>query len=196
MRAAAVALLALLAAGCGFHLRGAPTVDPLLSTVTVRDAAAGARGQSAWYGSSRDELRHVVARALEATGATVVADAPVVVEILAERVARRTAAVGASTNAAEYRLEYELRYRVTGSDGSTLVPETLVRRDGNYRYDETAALGSAEEEILLRRELREDAARLLARQYRLQAARRAASADEAAVPAAPATPEADETAAP
>ena len=95
MRAAAVALLALLSAGCGFHLRGSSPLDPSVSVVSVRDTGANTRGQAPWYGSARDELRHVVARALEVSGATVVADAPVVVEILSEQVMRRTAAVGA-----------------------------------------------------------------------------------------------------
>lgn len=177
MRGAGIlALLALLLAGCGFHLRGAQTLDDALALVAVRDVVKSAQGRpsgggsTTWYGGERDELKRVVAQALTDSGATVSDEAPMVVELLGEEVKRRTAAIGVSSNAAEYQLDYLLRYRVLGSDNSILIPETQIQRDRTYRYDEKSPMGSAEEEALLRREMRRAAARQLATQYRRMAA--------------------------
>lgn len=158
-----LAIVTLLAAGCGFHLRGTQPVDETLRTVAVRDLA---NTLSAWYGGERDALQHVVVRALEEDGLRVADEATRVIELLGEDVTRRTAAVGANASAAEYRIDYRLRYRVRSADGTELLAETTIRRDHVYRYDVTAPLGSAEEESLLRRELRRSAARQLASRYR------------------------------
>lgn len=162
--------LVMLLAGCGFHLRGAQTLDETLAVVAVRDIGKSAQGRktgsTTWYGGERDELRRVVAQALTDSGATVTDEAPLVIELLGEEVKRRTAAIGISANAAEYQLDYLLRYRVVTAGNSVLIPETQIERDRTYRYDEKSPMGSAEEEALLRREMRRTAARQLATQYR------------------------------
>lgn len=164
-------LLALVLAGCGFHLRGTQTLDEALVVVAVRDVGKSGQGRkttgnATWYGGERDELRRVVAQALTDSGATVTDEAPLVIELLGEEVKRRTAAIGVSANVAEYQLDYLLRYRVVTADNSVLIPETQIERDRTYRYDERSPMGSAEEEALLRREMRRTAARQLATQYR------------------------------
>lgn len=173
----------LLAAGCGFHLRGSQPVDESLSAVAVRDLAGNT---SAWYGDERDALRHVVARALEENGFLVADEASRVIELTGEDVTRRTAAVDVNASAAEYRLDYQLRYRVRGADGTIVSPDTTIRRDNVYRYDVTAPLGAAEEEAMLRRELRLDAARQLATRYRRLAAGAGTGPGGAAVHESPA----------
>lgn len=165
-----VLLFALLLPGCGFHLRGAQTLDEALAVVAVRDVGKSAKGRAAgsstWYGGERDELTRVVTQALTDSGATVAGEAPLVVELLGEEVKRRAAAIGVSATAAEYQLDYVLRYRVVTAANRVLIPETQIQRDRTYRYDEKSPMGSAEEEALLRREMRRTAARQLATQYR------------------------------
>lgn len=171
MRGASIlVLLALVLAGCGFHLRGTQTLDEALAVVAVRDVGKSAQrrtaGSTTWYGGERDELKRVVVQALTDGGATVADEAPLVIELLGEEVKRRTAAIGVSANAAEYQLDYLLRYRVVTAENSVLIPETQIQRDRTYRYDEKSPMGSAEEEALLRREMRRTAARQLVTQYR------------------------------
>lgn len=185
MRAAVLATLALLLAGCGFHWRGAEPPAEEHAVVALREA--GRSPIDTWYGGGRDELRRVVTRALDQVGVLVVDEAPLVIELLGEQVRRRTAAIGATSVVAEYQLDYELRYRILDAAGAEITPPQRILRDTSYRFDENAVMGSAEEEALLRREMREDAARQLARQYR-----RRIAAQAVADPAPPANTEAND----
>lgn len=205
VRILALLLIAALVAGCGFHLRGTQPLADGWRMVAVKDArqAAGRSGSAAtWYGGDRDELQRTVERALAGNGVAIADDAALVVELLGETVIRRASAIGAAASAAEYQLDYELRFRVVDAGQQELMPAQGIRRDRIYRYNEAAAMGSAEEEALLRREMRQAAALQLASQFARRARNMQAPAVTPAPPsaatAAPATPTATghETAAP
>ncbi len=160
-----ILLACMLLTACGFHFRGHTTVPDGFNIVAVRDADKIPTGTSL-TGGGRDELHRAVTQAFQRHGITIADVAPMTVELLGESTRRRTASIDAvAASAAEYRLEYELRYRVTGSDGATLVSETKLVADNSYRFDNSAVMGSADEEILIYQELRRDAADRIVQQY-------------------------------
>lgn len=175
-----VLALCSLLAGCGFHLRGhGPQPGSGWETVAVREAAARSvtgRGGNSWYAEGRDGIHRELVRALTAAGFTVSDDAALTIELLDATVKRRTASIDAqATTAAEYQIDYEVRFHVIGNDGAVVIPESSARADGSYRFNESAVLGSAEQEIVLYEDLRREIARRIVDQLRRKAARKAAT---------------------
>lgn len=167
MRAAAGLALAfaLLLAGCGFQLRGSDAGRGP-AAVVIDDTAARASATASWLGGGPAELARLFTEIFDAGDVTVQEDAPVRVELVSERIEKRVASVDATASAAEYRLDYTLLFRVRGADGATLVPETRLRLDRSYRHKPDAIMGAAEEEALLQRDLRRDAAWQVLRRLR------------------------------
>ena len=137
------ALLALLLTlqGCGFQLRG--------STNSIAKSYS-----SVWVvNSSGDEaLRQITVQALKNTGTEVVATSGNVLEILYSRPDKRTASYSSRGKSAEYELLKEIRFRFK-QDDKILIPDTTFKARRSYLYRETAAVGTAEEENLLKREM-------------------------------------------
>lgn len=167
--AALVALVALLLAGCGFHLRGSSGAGTPPAAVTIVDQARlTATGN--WLGGGPGELGRIFSETFADAGIPARDDAAVRVELLSEHIEKRVASVDATASAAEYQLDYTLTWRIRGSDGATLVDTTRLRLDRSYRHKADAIMGSAEEEGLLQRDLRRDAAlQVLRRVNRLAA---------------------------
>ncbi|MFZ5756323.1 MAG: LPS assembly lipoprotein LptE [Pseudomonadota bacterium] len=163
-RLSVLLLLAAMLAGCGFHLRGHGPVPDGMGTVAIRDADQGSSNIT-WYSGGRDGLRRELARSLTTAGFTVSDGAPLTIQLISDSVRRRTASIDASASAAEYQIDYEVRFRVTGSDGAELIPATLLRTDSSYRFDESAVLGSAEQEALLYEDMRREIARRIVDQF-------------------------------
>ena len=144
-------VLAVLAAGCGFHLRGAVDLPPAFAAIHLTGpAAAGATGRA-------------LAAALAEGGARTVAtrgEADAVLEVIAAAARRRVASVDAQGRATEYELRHTLTFRVTDGEGRELLPEQTVVRTGDFLFNPDNVLGAADEEALLRRRLLEESARL------------------------------------
>lgn len=167
MRYAALAALALLLAGCGFHLRGSLGELAALPPVFVRGDGALAR-----------ELQ----RALRDGGTQVVASAATagLVVILGDvRRERRASAVGSTGRAKEYELHSTVRFRVEDPAGASLSPEQVVSVQRSYSDDGTDVNAKSNEENNLYDDMRYDIVRQIV--LRLQAIHPAAPA---AAPAA------------
>lgn len=185
------ALLAclVLPAGCGFHLRGSAAAGsggP--ANVSIVDLARqGSTGN--WLGGGPGELARIVSETLQDGGIGIADGAPVQLELLSELIEKRVASVDATASAAEYQLDYALVWRARGSDGAALVNETRMTLDRSYRHKANAIMGSAEEEALLQRDLRRDAAmQILRRLQKLPAgAKGTASTQNQQTPAAAAS---------
>lgn len=162
----ALLLCACLLAGCGFHLRGS---GGAAASVVVVDTA-GQRGAGSWLGGGPGERARIVSETLRAGGITVhdgaAAAGSVQLELIDERIEKRVASVDATASAAEYQLDYTLAWRARAPDGAVLVQDTRLRLDRSYRHKANAIMGSAEEEALLQRDLRRDAALQILRRLR------------------------------
>lgn len=150
-----LAMLILLAAGCGFHLRGSQGDLAALPPVLVKgDGAAAA------------EIR----RALRGGGTPVVEDAAqarLVVTVVNERRDRRASAVGSTGRVQEYELNYTVRFRVDDPAGAELAPEQSVTVRRSYAFDSTDVNAKSNEEADLYRDMVFDAVRQIL--VRLQA---------------------------
>lgn len=150
-----LAVLILLAAGCGFHLRGSQGDFAALPPVMVKgDGAAAA------------ELR----RALRSAETPVVEDASqarLIVTIVNERRERRASAVGTTGRVQEYELNYTVRFRVDDPAGAELAPEQSVTVQRSYSFDGTDVNAKSNEEDGLYRDMVFDTVRQIL--IRLQA---------------------------
>lgn len=149
----AAALLAALAAGCGYHLRGSLDLPPALARP---------------YVSGPEPLRGEVEAALRAAGAAPVrnpARATAVVELGGHQAGRRTRSVsGSSARVLEYELYETVTVALRGPGGRRLLAAATVTLARPYLYDRTQALGASDQEALIRAELRRDlVARILRR---------------------------------
>jgi len=139
---------ALVAAGCGFQMRGGTELPDTIRTVHVQ-------GPSVSFENAFELL-------VESGGADVVKTAEgadAVFKVTREHFDRRVLSVDAQTGKArEYELSYTIDFSMTGTGGETyLAPQsvTLVR---DFVFDPDAVLGMSREEAVLQEEMRRDAA--------------------------------------
>jgi len=134
----------LLAAGCGFHLRGAvemPFERLALAGFDERSPLATALRRAL---SGRVELR------------TVPAEAQVVLTALDESRDRSVAATTAAGQVREIQLRLSVTVRADTPQGRTLIPPVTLRLTRDLSYTETAALAKGQEEAAIFRDLQAD----------------------------------------
>jgi LPS-assembly lipoprotein len=141
--------VALLAAGCGFHLQGAGT----LPAAMARTYVDGAEGPSEFLASLTAALR---LRGSELVASAELADA--VLEISADDAGQRVLSVSARNIPREYEVYYTVTFSLQIDGERMIAPESLIATR-NYTYDETQVLAKAAEEEVLRRALADDLAR-------------------------------------
>ena len=143
-----VLLLSMLtAAGCGYQLRGAVSLPPELDAIHVDGppGIAGAFSQALEGGGIRVESTRDATTAL--------------LQLDNERFSQRVLSVDPDTGKErEFELAYRVTFRVTGGDGTELVPRQTVSLLRDYVFDSDALLGSSREQGILRTEMRRDAA--------------------------------------
>lgn len=152
-----LAALALLVAGCGFHLRGSQGELAALPPVLVRGEGA---------------LTREVVRALRDGGSPVVedvADARMVVTIGDVRRQRRASAVNTAGRAQEYELFASVRFRIEDPAGGSLAPEQVVSASRSFTYSSTEVNAKANEEANLYEDMQYDLVRQIL--MRIQAIR-------------------------
>lgn len=144
-------LLALLLAGCGFHLRGTPDIPPEMARTYV---AADDR-YSLFYRKLTDHLEQ---SGIELVDSPEEATAELV--ILADDTGQRVLSVSARNVPREYEVYYTIYYSLVSGPAVLMEPQlkTLTR---DYTYDETRVLGKAREEDLLREAIADDLVRLV-----------------------------------
>lgn len=150
---AAVVVVALALAGCGFQLRGTAELSPRMATpyLEVPDRYT--------------PLYAALASALEASGATLARSregASAVVRIHRDEAGRHVLSVTAQNTPAEYEVYYIVEYSVV-SNGEQLLPLQSLTLTRDYSYDETEVLAKQHEERLIREALARDLAGLVLR---------------------------------
>ncbi|MEX0708182.1 MAG: LPS assembly lipoprotein LptE [Woeseia sp.] len=138
-------------AGCGFHLRGAPTIPPEMATTYI---ATNDR-HSPFY---RELRRELLAAGVDVVDSPTSASA--VFSILFDETDQRVLSVSARNVPREYEVYYTVGYSVQSGENLLLLPqEQTVTRD--YTYDELLVLGKAREEELLRDSIVDDLVRVV-----------------------------------
>ena len=141
-----VAIALVFSQGCGFQLRGATnSIAQSFGSVRVVDKSGDA------------SLRKVVTQALLDTGTLVSPTSTNVLEILSTEEDKRTASYSSRGKSAEYELLKEISFQFKRNE-DILIPETTFHARRSYLYRETAAVGKAEEENILKREMDQDLA--------------------------------------
>jgi LPS-assembly lipoprotein len=139
-----------LLAGCGFHLRGAVELPPALSEVMVKGA--------------NTDIAPDLRRAMKNAGVQVVDSASMVLQLRAEKYGKRVLSVDTLGRAQEYGLSYTVRFSLKDKKGTAWIPEEPVTQNRDLRFDANAVLGTANEETLLKTEMRRDAVFQILRQ--------------------------------
>lgn len=154
MRVLSLFLALAVAAGCGFHLRGSRSVD--LGAARPYVSSSGAEELAA-------ELRRLlVASRVGLAGRA--ADADLIVELGEERFDRRVLSVDADTGKVrEVEIGYEALLDVRRPDGTVLVERERIELERDFVFDETAVLGTFEQQTLIEQEIRADVAQTLLR---------------------------------
>lgn len=131
---------------CGFQLRGVnQAIDHAYSTMKVVDL------------SGDEAFLQVVEQALEGSGVEILEASENVLEIQSSIPGRRTASYSSRGKSAEFELVKDVKYLFRREDKILIEPTTVSSRR-SYLYRETAAVGKAEEEVLLRQEMDQDLA--------------------------------------
>lgn len=145
--------VAALAAGCGFHLRGATELPAGIERVHV---------------ATRDELSAFsieLFRALEQAGARRAAspaDADAVVRVRADKTGRRVLSVSARNTPQEFEIFYQVEFSIDVG-GQEAVPAQRLELTRNISFDESRLLAKDREEEILRGAMARDLADLVLR---------------------------------
>jgi LPS-assembly lipoprotein len=149
----------LVAAGCGFQFRGTPELPPAMAVIHVQAADR--------YSPFYRELVTVLRRS-DVTLTDDPAKARTVIRVLTDDTGRRLLSVTARNVPAEFEVFYRVRFSVD-VDGVEAVPVEQLVLTRDFAFDETAVLGKAEEEEVIREAIASDLVGLVTR--RLSAVR-------------------------
>lgn len=142
------------AAGCGFKLRGALSVNLPFKTVYVSGVA------------DTSPFAQVLKSQLRANGIGVVPEeykdrAEVILRILGDQQMKTVVAVNPTGLAREYRLTYRLGFRVESGSGMELYPPTTIEMNREISFNPQTpqeVLSKEQEDALLVRDMQNDAA--------------------------------------
>ena len=159
---AALALVAMLVAGCGFHLRKDVQLPASMKKVHIV------------IGDPASPLAKDLAKALPRSGTEVVADAGpdvAIMNISANAFSTDVLSVSGGARANEYSLRYHVEFEVLNAAGTALLPKQTIELSREFTFDSTQTLGLAAETDLLTQELERDMVQTILR--RLEALARA-----------------------
>lgn len=158
MRRALACVLVLLAAGCGFQLRGTANVP--FETVYVPGATGGI---------ALDLKRNIQA----GTDAKVVEDpkkADAIVQFTQESRQKVILSLTGTGRVREFQLQYRVGFRVHDGRGGVYVPQSTIELTRDISFNDAEVLAKESEEALLYRDMQSDMVQQIMR--RLAAARK------------------------
>ncbi len=149
MKRLLIAVLALLLAGCGFHLRNALSLPPDIGPVRVVSPNA--------YSPLAESLAQALTRAGAAAPADPTATSGVaMLEIISERWGDSPIAIDQIGRAQEFSLRYAAEFALRDANGKDVVPQQVIELSRDYVAPAADAIGKASERELLSKELRRD----------------------------------------
>ncbi|WP_221895864.1 LPS assembly lipoprotein LptE [Bathymodiolus japonicus methanotrophic gill symbiont] len=152
-------LTLLLLTACGYHLRGAIDLPEALNKMYVKGASP--------------ELSAAIERTFRTTSGELVAspeEAGMILNVLDEDYQRRTVSLDVTGYSNEYELIYRLSFDLLDSEGKELVSNQTIEVMESYYNAQTSTtlLSKDNEEIVLRRELYEEAVRSVIQRARAE----------------------------
>jgi LPS-assembly lipoprotein len=144
---AALAIVAMLLAGCGFHLRKEAQLPTSMKKVHIA------------IGDPSSALAKDLAKALPRSGTEVVADTGpdvTIMNISANAFSTDVLSVSGSARANGYSLRYHVEFEVLDAAGKLLLPKQTIELAREFTFDSTQTLGLAAETDLLTEELERD----------------------------------------
>jgi LPS-assembly lipoprotein len=145
----AALLIAAVAAGCGFQLRGSASVQ--LPYKSLHLALPSEAEQAVW-----------LKRYIESAGGTALTDRPEEAEATLQQLydnrQRTILSVNAQGQVQEYRLQVTYGFRIVDPKGRTLVPPNEITVIRDMTYNASAVLAKEQEEMLLWRDINFDVA--------------------------------------
>jgi len=158
---ALLALLAVVLAGCGFHLRQTLQMQAELSRMRLQlvDPYSG--------------LGESLGEALRDAGITLSEDASsgALLSVSQDQIGLAPLTIGASGRVQEYALRYRVTVALIDASGKVWMPKQEIELSRDYAFDTAQSLGSPGEEEVVRAELRRDMVQAIVR--RIEAAVRA-----------------------
>ena len=149
---------ALLLSACGFQLRGAAQLP--FNTIFVQAPPTS-------------QFATQVRRAVQAGSSTRLTNAPeqaeVLLQILNEAQEKQILSLSGGGRVSEYLLRYRVSFRLTDGKNREHIPASEIVMQRDYSFSDDQALAKEAEEVLLYRDMRNDAVRQLVR--RLQSAK-------------------------
>ncbi|RLA14491.1 MAG: hypothetical protein DRQ52_04035 [Gammaproteobacteria bacterium] len=146
-------LLVVSLAACGFHLRGAVDLPPVMAVTYIENNGVDA------------ELVKRLRRSLQANKMVVTTDrteATAVLRLLNDRYDRRILSVARGNRVSEYELHYSIRFELAEVGGGQLIAPKNIQLFRDYTYDQDEVLGKENEEKNIRKDMiREAASRVL-----------------------------------
>ncbi|MDO8705202.1 MAG: LPS assembly lipoprotein LptE [Sulfuricaulis sp.] len=148
----------LLLVSCGFHLRGAGTVElsPRLSSLRV-NVEGNQLQNDPLLAAMKNVLRTQADVQIEDSG-----DAPLLV-LYGEHSDSQVLSVSSTGKADEYLLKYEVSFRLIDKDNRLLSESQTVRIQRDHAFDRLNVLSKEREEQELRREMQRDAVQQILR---------------------------------
>ena len=147
--------LALLLAGCGFHLRNPLTLPADVGPLRVVSPDP--------YSPLAESLAQALARAGAATPGEEAGAGVATLEIISEQWANTPISLDHLGRAQEFSLRYATVFALRGADGEDVIPQQTVELSRDYVAPPTDAIGKNSERELLSSELRRDMAAAILR---------------------------------
>lgn len=146
-------VVSLLLSACGFKLRGVFDIPEALRQVSL-------------VSSERPgDLERTLEQTLRVNGVRLEADAPYRIELLEIDSIRRAISLGSDARVSEYELRSEVTFQVSDREGQLLLPPTRLFTERVYSVDPNNITASESQEPLLRRQITQDLAQQIVRQY-------------------------------
>jgi LPS-assembly lipoprotein len=147
-----LAVLTFVLAACGFGLRESRPLAEALLSVSIE----AVNPDSLLVADLERELQSA-GTTLRPAGASGAAQ----LRIPTDSAERRVVSLDQRAKVGEYEIVYRVVYEVLDAEGKVLVPQTTLQLARAYAFDEQQAIGAAQEEDMIRSELRRELVRMI-----------------------------------
>ncbi len=135
---------------CGYHLRGSVALPAELKSMYLFGVSSGLT----------TELQAML-RASDGKVAAAPDQAGIVVKVLKEDMRRRALSIGKTGKSSEVELTYYLRFQFYDNKDTALLDEQTIDLSREFFNDQTAVWAKENEELLIRKEMYRQAARMV-----------------------------------
>jgi LPS-assembly lipoprotein len=135
---------------CGYHLRGSIALPAEMKSMYLFGVSSGLS----------TELQAML-RASDGKVAVAPDQAGIVIKVMKEDMRRRALSIGKTGKSSEVELTYYLRFQFYDNKDTALLDEQTIDLSREFFNDQTAVLAKENEELLIRKEMYRQAARMI-----------------------------------